>query len=149
MASPETPKGSLKVAGRVRVDPSDLRFSFARSSGPGGQAVNKLATKVRLRVAMAALQGLSGEAAARLRRLAGKRLSREDEIVLASDIHRTQEGNRRACLERLSALVARALVAPIPRRRSKPTRASVERRLAAKRRGGERKQARRRPGEDV
>lgn len=130
------------------MSPDDLHLAFARSGGPGGQAVNKLATRAQLRVALGDLQGLSDEAEARLRLLAGRRLTRADELLLDSDEHRSQLANRRACLKRLRALVAEALAGPRPRKPTRPSRASKERRLAEKRQRGKKKESRRRVSGD-
>ena len=138
----------LALAEGVTVSEGDLHVVFSRSGGPGGQSVNKVSTAAQLRVAVAALRGLTPGATLRLRRLAGRRLTREDEVLIRSDTHRSQARNRQACLDRLAELVAAAVPEPVPRRATRPTRGSVERRLAEKRRHGERKQRRGRPGEE-
>ena len=132
---------------RIRIDRRDLRFTFVRAQGPGGQSVNKVSTAAQLRVAVRALRGLSAAAANRLRDLAGRRLTREDELILVSRRHRSQLDNRRACIERLRDLVARAAKPPVPRKKTKPTRASKQRRLDAKKKRSETKSLRRRPDE--
>jgi ribosome-associated protein len=132
----------------VWVDSEAVRFAFSRSSGPGGQVVNKLSTKAELRVAVESIVGLSPEALARLRTLAGRRLTKDDELVLVASTTRSQLDNKRACLERLRALVTEAIDVPKPRKATKPSRASVERRLSEKRRASGKKESRRRPDED-
>lgn len=127
------------------VDPADLAFAFSRSSGPGGQAVNKLSTKAELRVRIEAIGGLTDRMRDRLRKLAGKRLTRDDELLFAADTMRSQLDNKQACIERLAALVAEAVNLPKPRRPTRPSRAAKERRLAEKRKRGEKKGARRPP----
>jgi ribosome-associated protein len=129
----------------VWVDEGALRYAFSRSGGPGGQVVNKLSTKAELRVAVESIQGLSPPAAARLRTLAGQRLTKGDELVLVASTTRSQLDNKRACLERLRALVADALDVPKPRKATRPSRAAVEKRLAEKRRTAGRKDSRRPP----
>jgi len=141
------PDAPLVLAPGVSVAPDALRFTFVRSSGPGGQAVNKLSTRAQLRVPLRAIEGLRPGAAERLRTLAGRRLNKDDEIVISASSSRAQRLNREACLERLRALVERAIEVPAPRKASRPTRASVERRLEAKRREAKRK-AERRGGDD-
>lgn len=139
----------IELAGDVRVDPADLRFSYSRAGGPGGQAVNKLATKVQLRVAVEALKGLGPEVCGRLRDLAGHRLTTSDELLFVADLHRSQLDNKRACLERLQSLVAEAVKVPKTRKKSTPSRAMIRRRLEAKRRQSRKKDARRaRPDEE-
>lgn len=134
--------GEVRLAAGVSVPESAIEFTFAASSGPGGQNVNKRATKARLRVKLADL-GLRPAAERRLRTLAGSLLTAEGEIVIAADTSRSQRANREECLERLRELVARALVAPKPRKKTKPTRGSVERRLDEKRQRSQRKGRRR------
>jgi ribosome-associated protein len=134
--------GGIALAPGVRVPAEALVFSFASSSGPGGQNVNKRATKAELRVRMADLP-LPTDALERLAALAGRRLTDGGEIVIAADEFRSQGRNRDACLERLRELIVRAMVRPRARRKTKPGRGAVERRLLDKRRRSERKQARR------
>lgn len=110
-----------------------LQITCVRSSGPGGQNVNKLATKVQLRLNLAEALPILGEAATqRLRHLAGSRLTLEDHLLLSEDSSRSQHANRAACIERLRRLLVEALHRPRIRRATRPTRASRERRLAGK-----------------
>jgi ribosome-associated protein len=118
------------------LDPTDVEISFVRSAGPGGQNVNKVATAAQLRFNVDRYRGLDAAAKQRLRKLAGRRLTDSDDILIIARSHRTQEGNRRDALERLSALIETARPAPVPRRATKPTRASKERRLTSKVRSG-------------
>jgi len=128
------------------VRPWDLdaavEISFVRSAGPGGQNVNKVATAAQLRFHVGAFARLDAAAKDRLRKLAGRRLTDGDEIVIVARSHRTQEANRRDALQRLEALLDAAWPAPVPRRATRPTRASKERRLAGKARSGRTKQLR-------
>jgi ribosome-associated protein len=136
----------IELAPRVRVAESAVRWQFARSSGPGGQNVNKVNTKAELWVPLRVLP-LSDRALGRLRKLAGRRLTGGDEIHVAADAERTQEGNRAAALQRLRELLVEAMHEPRPRRKTKPTRASHQRRLESKRRRSEVKARRRGDGE--
>ncbi len=131
------------LAPGVSVRKRDLDENFVRGSGPGGQSVNKVATAVLLRVAVEAIQGLDDVRQTRLRTLARNRLTRDDEILIQSNQHRTQLANRKECLERLRALVIDAWNLPRPRRKTRPTRASRMRRLDEKRRQSEKKSRRR------
>jgi ribosome-associated protein len=124
------------------VDPADVDISFIRSAGPGGQNVNKVATAAQLRFSIARYRGLDAAAKQRLRKLAGRRVTDTDDILIVARNHRTQEGNRRDAMERLSALIEAARPAPIPRRATRPTRASKERRLSTKVQAGRTKQLR-------
>jgi ribosome-associated protein len=123
-----------------------VRFQFARSSGPGGQNVNKVNTKAEIWVRLSSLHGLRPEARERLRKIAGKRLTTVGEIHIASDTERTQDGNRLAVLARFRALLATAVHEPKRRRKTKPTKASRRRRLESKRRRSQVKTGRRGAG---
>jgi len=111
---------------------SDLRFSFVRAAGPGGQNVNKVASAAQLRFDLAGTTALDAGTKARLRALAGHRLTAAGDILIIARSHRTQEGNRRAALERLDDLITRARVVPKIRRATRPTRGANERRIAGK-----------------
>lgn len=132
----------VSLGPRVHVPEGVLRFTYASASGPGGQNVNKRLTKAVLRVRVEEIP-MSAAARARLRALGGAWLTGdESELVIASDEHRSQSRNRESCVERLRALVVRALVPPRKRVATRPSRSSVERRLESKRREGERKRGR-------
>jgi ribosome-associated protein len=143
---PTPPRGSLHIAPGVWVRPDAVQVTFSRSSGPGGQSVNKLNTRAVLRVEVAGIIGLDDTAATRLRRMAGSRLTQDDAILIQSDVSRSQRQNRLDCEERLRELVRRALRPPRKRTPTTPTRAARERRLKAKRELSEKK--RRRAGGD-
>src|SRR6185369_14643719 len=102
------------------IGPEDVEISFIRSAGPGGQNVNKVATAAQLRFNITRYRGFDYSAKQRLRKLAGRRLTDSDDILIVARNHRTQEGNRRDALERLSELIETARPAPIPRRATRP-----------------------------
>jgi ribosome-associated protein len=136
--------GTIRVTPAVAIDDRAIVERFVRASGPGGQNVNKVATAVELRVDLAALS-LADDVKARLRRLAGRRMTDADVLVVEAREHRTQAQNREAARARLEDLVRRALRPPKARRKTKPSAASKERRLRQKQQQAARKQTRRRP----
>jgi ribosome-associated protein len=133
------------TAGPITIPDSELSWSFVRSSGPGGQNVNKVASKVVLRWDLAGSPSVPEEVKARLRTLQRRRITTLGELVLASQRHRDQERNRQDCLEKLAAMLQEAQARPRLRQPTRPTRGSREARLAAKRRRSARKSARQEP----
>jgi ribosome-associated protein len=123
---------ALVVAPGVEIPESDLEVAFTRSAGPGGQNVNKVASAVQLRFALERNVTLRADVKARLRSLAGKRLTDAGELLIVARESRSQEQNRRLAEQRLVELVRRALVVPRKRQATRPTRASKERRLETK-----------------
>jgi ribosome-associated protein len=124
----------IRVTDRISIDESEISETFVRSSGPGGQNVNKLSTAVQLRFDVRNSPSLPDDVRMRLARLAGRRLTNEGVLVLIAQNHRTQERNRADALERLLELIREAAVRPIPRRPTKPTKGSRERRIETKKR---------------
>lgn len=136
--------GLIQIAPGVRVEPAVLRFRFASSSGPGGQNVNRRATKAQLWVDPADLP-LSESVRRRLIRLGGRWMIDSGELLIQSDESRSQSGNREACLLRLRALLLEAMKPPRPRKPTRPTKGSIERRIKAKKQRGETKRRRKPP----
>jgi ribosome-associated protein len=122
----------IRITDRISIEERELEEHFVRASGPGGQNVNKLSTAVQLRFDVRRSPSLAADVRMRLERLAGRRLTRDGVLVIMAQRHRTQERNRQDALDRLVELIRQASVAPTPRRPTKPTRGSKERRLATK-----------------
>jgi ribosome-associated protein len=122
----------IRVTHTIAIDDDELDEQFVRASGPGGQNVNKLSSAVQLRFDVRRSPNLSGDVRARLERLAGRRLTREGVLIISAQRHRAQERNRQDARERLIELIRRAAIAPIPRRATRPTAGSRERRLQSK-----------------
>jgi ribosome-associated protein len=139
----------IRVTDTINIDDGELDESFVRSSGPGGQNVNKLSTAVQLRFDVRRSPSLPNDVAIRLMALAGKRLTKDGVLVIIAQSHRTQERNRADALARLIALIREAAVKPVPRRPTKPTKASRRERLdTKKRRSGIKKLRQGRPSLD-
>jgi ribosome-associated protein len=122
----------IRVTGRIALDEDELKESFVRASGPGGQNVNKVATAVELRFDLVNSPSIPEDVKERMKGLAGRRLTKEGVLILFADRFRTQERNRRDALDRLVEMIREAAVPPTERRPTRPTRASRERRLESK-----------------
>jgi ribosome-associated protein len=133
----------LEVTSRVRIPAAEIDLSYARASGPGGQNVNKVASKAVLRWNAAASTALSDADRAWVLRTLSTRLTTEGDLVLASDRHRDQPKNVADVLEKLVDLLRSALLRPVVRRKTRPSRSSKERRLDSKRARSETKRSRR------
>lgn len=145
--SPDNTPGGVEIAPRVYVPDGELRFSFSRSSGPGGQNVNKVSTKARLEVSFSALKLALGEIFFHrlLDALGPAHIVEQSHIVLVADNSRSQVANRQACMDKLRQYVIEAKKPRKNRRATKPTRGSKRRRLDAKKQRGERKNTRKPP----
>jgi len=138
----------IAVTNTIALDENELEFSFVRSSGPGGQNVNKVATAVQLRFNVRRSRSLPQDVRARLVARAGNKITRDGVLMITARRFRTQERNRADAIERLIGLIRAAATPPKRRRKTKPTRASKHLRVDQKRRRSSTKRLRGRPAED-
>ena len=138
----------LIVNEHIRIAEEELHWSFVRSGGPGGQNVNKVASKAVLRWDLAGSPGVPEAVKSRLRTLQRRRITQDGELLITSQRWRDQDRNRQDCLEKLRDMLLEAATVPRPRKVTKATRGSRERRLANKRHRSSAKQLRRQPVDD-
>ena len=133
----------IRVTATISIDEREIEESFVRSSGPGGQNVNKVSSAVQLRFDARRSPSLPDDISARLQKLVGRRLTKDGVIVISAQRFRTQEANRRDALDRLVKLIAAATEIAPARLQTRPTRASQRRRFEAKKLRGAIKERRR------
>ena len=126
-----------RVTDTISIDDSELEESFVRSSGPGGQNVNKVSSAVQLRFDVRRSPGLANDVAVRLMKLAGSRLTKDGVIVIVAQSHRDQTRNRADARERLFDLIRQAAVRPVPRRATKVPKAQKRKRVEGKKHRGQ------------
>lgn len=135
----------ITITPNIAIDERDITERFIHASGPGGQNVNKVATAVQLRFDAANAAALSDDMRGRLKRLAGRRMSSDGAVVITARRFRSQERNRQDALERLVALIRRAVVKPVRRKPTRPSLASKRRRREDKGRRAKTKRLRTKP----
>jgi ribosome-associated protein len=138
----------IKVTKNIVIPQDEVEVEFVRGSGPGGQHVNKAATAVQLRFDVANSPSLPDDVRQRLVELAGNQVTKEGVLIIDARRYRSQRRNRQDAVNRLVKLIRRAARKPKARRKTKPTRASIERRLRNKRRRSEIKRLRKPPRRD-
>lgn len=151
MPSARTPSPQddrLFVNRRIQIPYSEFDFSFERSSGPGGQNVNKVASKARLRWNIAASPSLPDDVRERAQAAYRRRITQDGDLILTSQRYRDQPRNLQDCLEKLRELLAAVALPPKPRKPTRPSRAAQRRRVEEKRKQSEKKQRRRPPPQD-
>ena len=133
----------IKITDSIYINESEVKESFIRSSGPGGQHVNKVATAVQLRFNAKYSGNISAKVYNRLRTIAGSKLTEDGNLIIVSRVHRSQIQNRQVALDKLISLLQQAAKKPKRRKKTRPSRASVEKRLRNKRLQSEKKKSRR------
>jgi len=133
----------IKITDSIYINESEVKESFIRSSGPGGQHVNKVATAVQLRFNAKNSGNISAKVYKRLRAIAGSKLTEDGNLIIVSREHRSQSQNRRVALEKLISLLQQAAKKQKHRTPTRPSQASVEKRLRNKRLQSEKKKSRR------
>ena len=133
----------IKISDTISLDDNEIQLDFIRASGPGGQNVNKVSSAVQLRFNVAGCAALSDAIRERLKKIAGRRVTAHGILIIKAQRYRSQEQNRRDAIDRLVAMIRKAIEVPGYRRPTRPTKASKQRRLATKRRRGDLKRQRR------
>lgn len=146
--SSQEPDDLLVVNSRIRIPRDEFRFTFVRSSGPGGQNVNKVATKAQMRWAVVDSPSLSTGVKERFLAKYRRRVTNEGELVMSSQRFRDQTKNVIDCFDKLREMIASVATAPTPRKKTKPSRGAKERRIKQKRQQSGKKNLRRKPGAD-
>lgn len=138
----------MRITDTLVIDEAEIEERFIRASGPGGQHVNTTESAVQLRFNVAGSASLEPAVKRRLVRLAGSRMTKDGVLLIRAETQRSQERNRADARDRLRELVLRALTAPKPRKKARPSLSSIRKQKAAKAKKGEVKALRKRPSEE-
>lgn len=138
----------LAVTDAISIPDEEFAWAFSRSGGPGGQNVNKVASKAELRWPLDASPSVPDAVKARLRAAHPARVTVDGEFLVTSQEYRDQERNRQRCLEKLAAMIRKAATPPKPRVKTKPSKSSQRRRVEGKRKTSARKASRRTTGDE-
>jgi ribosome-associated protein len=138
----------IEISSAVSIKEDEIQIDFVRASGPGGQNVNKVSTAAQLRFDIRGTASLAPDVKERLMRMAGSRVTEDGILIIEAKRYRTQEQNRADAIQRLVTLVQKALEKPKTRHKTRPTLASRQKRLQAKRQHGQKKHLRSRPSLD-
>ena len=133
----------IEITDTISLDENEIQLDFVRSSGPGGQNVNKVSSAVQLRFDAAKSPALADGVRQRLRQISGRRMTSDGVLIIEARRYRSQERNREDAINRLTALLRQAAEKPRQRRRTKPSPAAKQKRLTSKRHRGEIKRRRR------
>jgi ribosome-associated protein len=139
---------SVEITPNLHIPETEFAWTFARSGGPGGQNVNKVASKALLRWNIAASTALPAEVKNRLAQQQKRFFTLEGELIISSQLTRDQDRNRQDCVDKLRAMILQALEVPKPRKKTRPSRGSKRRRLQDKKMRSQTKQQRQRPRND-
>jgi len=135
----------IKITQQIQIPDDELQWQFIRASGPGGQNVNKVATAVQLRFDVKRTGALPDDVRQRLMRIAGYRITKEGVLQINSQKHRTQERNRHDALKKLTSLIVEATRKPKLRKKTKPSKGAIQKRLNTKKQRGALKKVRKKP----
>ncbi len=136
----------IRITDNISLHESEIKLEFIRASGPGGQNINKVSSAVQLRFDAARSAALNEAIRTRLKQVSGHRMTADGILIIKAQRYRTQDRNREDAIDRLIALIRKAAQMPKQRRRTKPSAAAKQKRLAAKHRRGEIKRRRRSVG---
>jgi ribosome-associated protein len=132
----------IKIRNKILISEEELKFAFIRSSGPGGQNVNKVSSAVQLKFDVLNSESLSEKIKSKLMSIAGRRITKDGVLIIEAKRYRTQDKNKKDAIERLITLIRKSSEIVKPRRKTKPTKASLEKRISGKKKKSQLKKQR-------